>query len=319
MQKTLILYESKYSSTAEAAKIIALVMGSAKCSKIHEFQEKCKDFPFIIIGFPVYSGKLDEKVMDFVKENRDWLAQRKVCLFSTSISHADGIRNLKKLKEVIGDSVIHVKALGGRLELDKLDEEDRLSIEDFCESFNLPLQSMDSFKKEAVIKYSLKLKNLKDTFMDKMDDQELKKQVEEFLKSHNTCTLSTGYQNRVRATPIEYTYHDGSLYLLSEGGEKFANLLLNPKVSVAVYEPYSGMDNLAGMQISGSASLVDRGDEEYKKIIQLKGLKMDFIESLPINMSMIKISMGKIEFLYSKFKDEGYSTRQIYWFKDSSE
>lgn len=318
MQKTLILYESKYSSTAEVAKIITLVLGPAKCYKIQDFREKCRDFSFIIIGFPVYSGKVDEKVLEFVKENRGWLAKKEVCLFSTSISPADGIRNLKKIKEIIGDSVINVKALGSRLELEKLDEEDRLSIKDFCESFNLPLESMESFRKEDVINYSLKLKKLKDGFIDKMDEQELKNQVEEFLKSHNTCTLSTSYQNRIRSTPIEYTYHDGSLYLLSEGGEKFANLLLNDRVSVAVYEPYTGMNKLAGMQISGSASIIARNSYEYQEIIQLKGFTMDIIDSLPVNMHMIKISMEKVEFLYSPFKEEGYSARQIYWFKDGS-
>jgi menaquinone-dependent protoporphyrinogen IX oxidase len=319
MQKTLILYESKYSSTAEVAKIIALILGPAKCYKIQDFQEKCRDFSFIIIGFPVYSGKLDEKVLEFVKENRDWLAQKEVCLFSTSLSPADGIRNLKKIKEMIGDSVINVKALGGRLELEKLDEGDRLSIKDFCESFSLPLQSMDSFRMEDVIKYSLKLKRLKDGFIDKMDEPKLKNQVEEFLKSHNTCTLSTSYHKRIRSTPIEYTYHDGSLYLLSEGGEKFANLLLNDRVSVAVYEPYTNMNKLAGMQISGSSSIIARNSDEYQEIIQLKGFTMDLIESLPVNMNMIKISMEKVEFLYSPFKEEGYSERQIYWFKDCSE
>jgi hypothetical protein len=34
---------------------------------------------------------------------------------------------------------------------------------------------------------------------------------------------------RVRATHLEYWFQDGYLFILSEGGEKFANLLLTRK------------------------------------------------------------------------------------------
>ena len=36
-------------------------------------------------------------------------------------------------------------------------------------------------------------------------------------------------------------YNDGYMYILSEGGFKFANLLLNDNVSVAIYEQFHGM------------------------------------------------------------------------------
>ena len=132
------------------------------------------------------------------------------------------------------------------------------------------------------------------------------------MTSHNTCTLSTGHIDRVRSTPIEYNYIDGFIYLLSEGGEKFANLILNENVSVAVYEDYTGMNNLKGMQITCKASIIEENGEEYNHVLKLKGLNVDVIQSLSVNMNMIKIAMEKVEFLNSKFKMDGADAKQIY-------
>ncbi len=49
-----------------------------------------------------------------------------------------------------------------------------------------------------------------------------------------------------------FTKKDGFIYFISEGGEKFANILMNPNVSMAIYENYDRMDNLAGMQLWGA-------------------------------------------------------------------
>ena len=55
-------------------------------------------------------------------------------------------------------------------------------------------------------------------------EKELKKTVEEYISSNNTCALATGTGDYVRCTPIEYSYHDDKFWLFSEGGEKFIGL-----------------------------------------------------------------------------------------------
>ncbi len=76
------------------------------------------------------------------------------------------------------------------------------------------------------------------------------------LAARTTCALCTGHGDEVRATPIEYLLVEDRLYLLSEGGEKFAHLLANPRVSVAVYDPFVSMSSLFGLQLTGRAALV---------------------------------------------------------------
>ena len=69
-----------------------------------------------------------------------------------------------------------------------------------------------------------------------------------------------------------YTYLDGNIYILSEGGEKFVHIILNPRTSLAVYEDYQGMDKLVGMQITGRASLMEESHSMYRDVSRAKGL-----------------------------------------------
>lgn len=309
MQKTLIIYESEYGTTEKTAKYLSLILGPATYCKTTEFKEEYKDFDFIIIGSPVYNGKFLPKITEFVNENLSYLNEKNVALFSTSLSIKDGNENLKALEKLI-KNVVSKKALGGKLDLNKLNKKDSDALKIFSEQIGMVLGDVNNFNVEDVVNYALKLKSLKEDLIPKYQSDDLKDIIEEFLSNHNTCTLSTSFKERVRSTPIEYNYYNGYIYLLSEGGEKFANILLNNKVSLALYEDYTSMNNLAGMQITGKASIIEER-EEYREIIRKKGLNAEFIERMPVNMNILKIKIEKIEFLYSKFKKMGYEPKQI--------
>lgn len=148
-----------------------------------------------------------------------------------------------------------------------------------------------------------------------MPREELKSAIEDFLLSHNTCTLSTGTKDCVRGTPIEYSYKNGCVYFVTEGGMKFANLLLNNNVSISIYDSYSGMGKLSGMQLSGKAYILENGSLEYKKVFELKNIPYEQILKLPIIMNVIKVKIDMVEFLCSKFKEMGYDSKQVYYLK----
>ena len=137
---------------------------------------------------------------------------------------------------------------------------------------------------------------------------------EEVLTKHNTCTLATGHADKVRSTPIEYNFRDGNSYLLREGGEKFANILLNDDVLLSVYESCTGMNSLARIQMTGKASLVEMEDAEYSSILKSKGLNVKAVGSMPVKINLVKIKIDKVEFL--EFKTEGAEAIKIFEFKD---
>ncbi len=315
MLKTLVVYSGKYGSTEDVAKTISLITGPAKYCNVENFKENYKDFDFFVIGAPIYQEKLEPSMVEFVNQNNSWLSEKNVSAFCTCLDKNGGIRELNNLSISSQVDFITLKALGGRLIMDRLDSEDCESIEEFLELVKLPREDMDFFNQEEVINFSLKLKAMKEELVKKVDYNELKKAVDDFIESHNTCTLASCHDGNVRATPIEYNYFDNQLYLLSEGGEKFSNILLNSKISLSIYDSFTGMNSLAGMQITGNAFIVQDDSEEYQKVLEKKGLSVGSIKALDVNMNMIKIQINKVEFLNSKFKEQGSDSRQIMKFE----
>lgn len=311
MIRTLVVYSSKYGSTRDAAKIIALINGPAMYCSVDEFKPEYKEFENIIIGSPLLQEKLEPSIIEFVGDNRDWLKEKPISLFCTCLNKNGGLNQLRSLEKSMEIKTVSMKAIGGRLIIDQLDETDLELIKNFLDHVNLPFEDMDFYNEEEIIQYSMKLKYLAEKIIVPLDHDKLKIAIDEFLSSHNTCTLATCHLDNVRSTPIEYNYYNGFLYLLTEGGEKFSNLLLNKNVSVSVYEDYNGMNNLKGMQITGQASFIE-DDEEFNNVLKFKGLNVEFIKSMPIKMNIVRIVPDKIEFLNSQFKNNGYSAKQIY-------
>ena len=104
------------------------------------------------------------------------------------------------------------------------------------------------------------------------------------------------------------------MYFLSEGGEKFANILLNPNVSAAVFNEFKGMNQLRGMQIKGTAELIETGSDEYREFLLLRNLKYENVMKLPSTLHLIRVRISKIEFLWSAFREMGANVKQILTF-----
>lgn len=144
----------------------------------------------------------------------------------------------------------------------------------------------------------------------KMGNDELKKEAEAYINSKNVCALATGSGDFIRCTPIEYTYHEDAFWMFSEGGLKFRGLKDNKNVCLAIYDPYHGFNSLKGMQVSGTALIVEPFSEEYVKAAEFKKIPLEALKKLDPPMNLIKVIPEEIEFLNSDFKDKGYSGRQ---------
>ena len=150
----------------------------------------------------------------------------------------------------------------------------------------------------------------KDAKAVQMDRDELFKEIEKFIITHNTCALATGYGDFVRCTPIEYNYKDGLFWMFSEGGLKFKALEKNKRVSFAIYDSYVGFGKVSGMQISGTAEIVEPWTDEYMELLRFKNISAEGLKKLQITMYLIKITPVRIDFLCSEFKRLGFDSRQ---------
>ena len=142
-----------------------------------------------------------------------------------------------------------------------------------------------------------------------MPRAELKAAIEDFLKAHTTLALATATGDFVRCTPLEYTYDQGALRIMSEGGLKFKALRSNRNVCAAIFEPF-GSGTLQGMQVTGRIAFVDAWSSEYNSFLDLKGIDPAIIRKMERPMPLLKLEPTEIDFLNAAFKKEGYGSRQ---------
>lgn len=143
-----------------------------------------------------------------------------------------------------------------------------------------------------------------------MEPKQLLSKIEEFLTSHNTCALATGSGSFVRCTPLEYEYFRGRLWIITEGGLKFAALRDNDRVSVAVYEPYTDFDSVKGIQITGTAQVAEPGNVEFEEYQAHRSEKGGSGAALPQGLYLLVIHPERIEGVFGEFLGMGYSARQ---------
>src|SRR5512137_1402209 len=97
---------------------------------------------------------------------------------------------------------------------------------------------------------------------DPLTQEELYREIVEYLEINNICTLAFAYNNVPRATPVEYRNDGATLYVVSEGlsyqfyqkGEKgrvveWKKMFIerNPRCSVGIISPYFGYKSTRGL------------------------------------------------------------------------
>lgn len=311
MIKTLVLYESRYGFTKMIAKQLSLILGPAKCCRIEEQDSRYQNYDYIILCAPVYSERIDSRILSFVLQNSAGLKQKKVIALCTCLAVNFKDKYIKPLSDILGESILFSAAIPGELIIEKLNESDFELLKGFGHNTGFMLKDYRLFEQDKFITMVLGIKQRVEQSLNAWEDKRLFSYFEAFLKEHNTCVLSTGYGTRIRATPIEYIYRDGLIYLISEGGEKFANILLNKNVSIGIFNSYQNMNQLGGMQITGTAAMVGIGSEEYISFLKEKGLDYEKVIKFPVVLNLIRIKISKIEFLWSEFKAMGLETKQI--------
>ncbi len=307
MDRTLIVYSTKYGSTRRLADKLARILGPAAAVAPAEFCPQHREYESVVLGSPVYGGEVLPEIEDFVANHCGWLLTKKVALFAAGLmpftACFDGIR------AALGDSVVWNGAFGSVLDPAAVDEADLPALQQFAMVTGADIEYRDCRDDAALADQALALRRaLKNTRS--LTKAALKKRIDEFLFAHNTCTLCTGHGNEVRATPIEYIYHGGALYFLSEGGEKFAHLLVNPAVSAAVYDAYTGFASLNGLQMTGTAELVDERSDTYKDVLAYKGLNSEALKRLPVGLHMVRMCIARCDFLSAVMRQDGYEARQ---------
>lgn len=313
MQRTCVIYESKYGATKEIAGAVALVLGPARTCRPEEFTDDLMAFDLFVIGTPIYNGDIAPSIRRFVGTNASWLKKKPVALFCTCLNIPKGRSYLVELRDYLGKDVPAV-AFGGRLDTRKLDRDDQTALALYARKTGFVLEDRDLTDMGAVAAFALALREKNECLEGRVPEEELLAGIETFLRSHRTGVLATGHENRVRATPIDYLYANGMVYIYSEGGEKFAHLIQNPAAALAIYNDDTSPEEIRGLQVMGRAEILRPESQGYREALLLRGISQERLAGLTIEMNVIRITPLKVEYLNAAFKKEGCAIRQVYRF-----
>jgi hypothetical protein len=136
---------------------------------------------------------------------------------------------------------------------------------------------------------------------------EFEQEVVRFIENHDMVFLATSAKDFPRCTPLGYRNLGTTLYILSEGGGKFANLRKNKNVSWAIASRISGGKNflwVQGLQCWGIAVVISmkQEPERFQKLLKELGiaqsLKKQRLKSLPpFNYRIIELVPNKMRLL----------------------
>lgn len=312
MNVTLILYESTYGIGEIVANSICPVLGPAKSFDINDIPQNIKYYSNIVLIFSFYEQDDYEKILKYIENNKDDFNKKRVAIVCIGISKIECLNKIDKMKTILNKQDAFSKFIKEEIFMNKLSDEDKDKIKSCYLKYGIPFSDLEQIDDSEILRLSEDMREYFNTPQFIPPVNVTKKEIESFLINKNTCTLATGYGDFVRATPLEYIYYNGNIYIISEGGLKFIGLSKNNKVSLCVYEDYKNMNNLCGLQISGEAEILKPWSDEYMDVLNRKDLKIENISKLPFDMNVIKIIPTKYEFLYSKFKNLGFDSKQIY-------
>ena len=310
MRNTIIIYETHYGTAKKTAETIALIYGNSRAIDINKAPENIDVYKNVVFVFAFHGYETAEKIKIYIQKMSEKLKEKIIAFCGVGLESRDLKNYSKYLCAAMNRNEDFSYFVEGELRVNKLSQEDKKILEEFLKSKNVKLMDMGKFKLDKVCEVAEKLRNDMKTKENNMEEKQLENEIEKFLLEHNTLTLATGYDGFVRATPIEYIYHNKALYFITEGGLKFKGILQNPNVSICVYDNYSNMQNIKGMQIQGTASIIQIGSEEYISIISKKNINMDKINMFPINLNMIRVDIKEIEFLNSDVRKSNFDVKQ---------
>lgn len=141
-----------------------------------------------------------------------------------------------------------------------------------------------------------------------MPEDELKKEIRDFLEKRKIIVLCTCSDNVPRATPMDFymekSQDNFNIYVGPAPGRKVKNIEENPEVSIGIYTPMD-TGKIQGMQITASGKekliFLREGDSDFEKAQKIVRGRRKLI---------LKIIPEKIELLDYDFIKKGYSRLQ---------
>ena len=122
-------------------------------------------------------------------------------------------------------------------------------------------------EREQMIDQYLERMNIKRKHLSK---EELEKEITDYLSKKHPCSLATcGKDGVPRISVVDYINDGLTIYILSEGGEKFKNIQENNKVAIGIGTSARTSLSVRGVNIWGIAEVFTDDTPEFAYTIKL--------------------------------------------------
>ncbi|MDE6953434.1 MAG: flavodoxin domain-containing protein [Erysipelotrichales bacterium] len=163
-----ILYKTRHGSTKKIGKVINQYIGDCFLMSIDEIDnDLLQRAEMIIIGTPVYYGRIDQDIVRFIKDNQDLLIPRHYCLyvvgvlqneFMNYVTHAFDYSILKHISIIVG--------VGGALYYPELSISEKMILQvmnkrSFMISKQKDKDMFENFNNEEIELFANKIKKIK--------------------------------------------------------------------------------------------------------------------------------------------------------------
>jgi len=97
-----------------------------------------------------------------------------------------------------------------------------------------------------------------------LSKEELEKEIIDYLKKKHPCSLATcGKDGVPRISVVDYVNEGLTIYIFSEGGDKFKNLKENNKVAIGIGTSAQTVGSVRGVNIWGTAEVFTEETQEF--------------------------------------------------------
>jgi menaquinone-dependent protoporphyrinogen oxidase len=163
----LVLFASRYGSTAEVARLIASALG-VRCLPVGEVSpEDLAAATTVVIGSPIYGRGLLPEMEEFLRQSGVALRGKRLAAFVVCLDTAEvpgsgegGARNLAKLVTLFPHEPAATAVLGGRLRMAELGEQDRGQIVAFYRRIGREAADVDRMSSCAVERFAQRVREL---------------------------------------------------------------------------------------------------------------------------------------------------------------
>ncbi len=324
MNKTTVFVSKNSSLSYEYGRYCSQICGPSKLLFLEDKEENFQKIPrFLVFVIPVFKLEKNSSESIAFESEKSQVDLKLYKLLNDKVFYKNDIDIIKKMFNLnlinSQTEIYFIFILEYINNSNKL--KDFINLSYFIEDLNAIIKSIKGYylvnsksesEKESLIGFLRNLRIQTISPIKQMEQNNLAPIIYQFITSHDVCVIATGYKEFVRATSVEYIFKNNKFYIISESGEKYANLSCNKNIALTIFDSIQIGGRTKSIQVQGLAKIYDIFDDEIHFISNLRGLDKNIISSLNFELYVIEIEPISIELYDPSLKEAGYSTRQIF-------